>query len=80
MSWVRFREVPTFGRNTIRRFKNDISAMEGLAGRDYEDILQVRAHHCFKPFLQYIQLIVCDSLLRWIVPKPSQQNCAGLAL
>jgi hypothetical protein len=37
----RFRQVPTFGRGTIRRFGNNVSAMKKLAGRDFEDILQV---------------------------------------
>jgi hypothetical protein len=37
----RFRQVPTFGRGTIRHFGNNVSAMKKLAGRDFEDILQV---------------------------------------
>lgn len=38
---LRFREVPTFGRGTIRQFGDNVSAMKKLAGRDFEDILQV---------------------------------------
>jgi len=38
---LRFRDVPTFGRGTIRRFVDNISEMKKLAGRDFEDILQV---------------------------------------
>jgi hypothetical protein len=58
---VRFRDVPTFGRNTIRRFKNDVSAMQGLAGRDYEDILQV-----------YIDLLMGCILTKMVsVPSPA---------
>ena len=38
---LRFRDVPTFGRGTIRRFVNNVSDMKKLAGRDFEDILQV---------------------------------------
>ena len=38
---TRFRQVPTFGRDTIRRFANNVSEMKKLAGRDFEDILQV---------------------------------------
>jgi hypothetical protein len=34
--------MPTFGRDTIRRFRNNISEMKQLAARDYEDLLQVR--------------------------------------
>ncbi|KZP19824.1 hypothetical protein FIBSPDRAFT_665092, partial [Athelia psychrophila] len=36
----RFRLVPTFGRDTIRRFQNNVSDLKQLAARDYEDILQ----------------------------------------
>lgn len=38
----RFRQVPTFGLCTIRRFQDNISEMKKLAARDYEDLLQVR--------------------------------------
>jgi len=37
----RFRQIPTFGRFTIRRFHNNVSEMKKLAARDFEDILQV---------------------------------------
>ena len=37
----RFRQVPTFGRFTIRRFHDNVSEMKKLAARDFEDILQV---------------------------------------
>lgn len=37
----RFRSVPTFGRDTIRRFHTNVSALTKLAARDFEDILQV---------------------------------------
>ena len=40
-AYPRFRDVPTFGRGTIRRFANNVSEMKKLAGRDFEDILQV---------------------------------------
>ena len=33
--------MPTFGRDTIRRFANNVAEMKKLAGRDFEDILQV---------------------------------------
>jgi hypothetical protein len=38
----RFRQVPTFGRYTIRRFRNDVAAMKKLTGRDLKDALLVR--------------------------------------
>ncbi|KAI0747131.1 hypothetical protein C8Q80DRAFT_1220294 [Daedaleopsis nitida] len=40
----RFRQVPTFGRSTIRRFSTNVSDQGKLAARDYEDRLQ-----CFLP-------------------------------
>jgi hypothetical protein len=39
---TRYRKVPTFGRDTIRKFSNNASGMKNLAGRDFEDLLQVR--------------------------------------
>ena len=40
--YLRFRDVPTFGQGTIRRFADNVSEIKKLAGRDFEDILQVR--------------------------------------
>lgn len=37
----RYRGVPTFGSQTIRRFTTNASEMKKLAARDYEDLLQV---------------------------------------
>ncbi|KAI0634460.1 hypothetical protein C8Q77DRAFT_1217600 [Trametes polyzona] len=36
----RFRQVPTFGRSTIRKFAYNVSEMKRMAARDFEDILQ----------------------------------------
>ncbi|KAF7426603.1 hypothetical protein PC9H_008972 [Pleurotus ostreatus] len=36
----RYRKVPTFGRDVVRRFHADAAAMKKLAARDYEDLLQ----------------------------------------
>ncbi|KAH9012682.1 hypothetical protein EDB84DRAFT_1278570, partial [Lactarius hengduanensis] len=36
----RFHNVPTFGRDTIRRLPGNVSELSKLAARDYEDILQ----------------------------------------
>ncbi|KAI0703342.1 hypothetical protein C8T65DRAFT_258430 [Cerioporus squamosus] len=40
----RFRKVPVFGRDTIRRFVNNLAEMKQIAARDFEDALQ-----CFIP-------------------------------
>ncbi|KAG7093235.1 hypothetical protein E1B28_006921 [Marasmius oreades] len=39
LNW-RYRQVPTFGNGTIRRFKKDVAKFSKFAGRDYEDALQ----------------------------------------
>ncbi|KAI0323247.1 hypothetical protein GY45DRAFT_1264953, partial [Cubamyces sp. BRFM 1775] len=36
----RYSKVPTFGRNTIRKFGANVSGFKKLAARDYEDLLQ----------------------------------------
>ena len=40
--YSRLHSVPTFGRDTIRKFPENVSDLSKLAARDYEDILQVR--------------------------------------
>ncbi|KAG6905235.1 hypothetical protein DXG01_004056 [Tephrocybe rancida] len=35
-----FRLVPTFGRDTIRKFARSVSELKKMAARDYEDLLQ----------------------------------------
>ncbi|KIO07071.1 hypothetical protein M404DRAFT_137619 [Pisolithus tinctorius Marx 270] len=35
-----FRLVPSFGRDTIRKFNSNVSDLSRLAARDFEDILQ----------------------------------------
>ncbi|KAJ3539624.1 hypothetical protein NMY22_g4649 [Coprinellus aureogranulatus] len=37
---ARFRQVPPFGRDTIRRFSNNVSEHKQMGAGDYEDILQ----------------------------------------
>ncbi|KAH6905097.1 hypothetical protein BKA70DRAFT_1431183 [Coprinopsis sp. MPI-PUGE-AT-0042] len=36
----RYRDVPSFGRDTIRRFSSNASGMKRKAARDFEDLLQ----------------------------------------
>jgi hypothetical protein len=38
---IRFRQISPFGRDTIRKFTNNVSGMKKLAARDFEDLLQV---------------------------------------
>ena len=37
----RYRLVPAFGRDTIRRFRRDASGLKRMTAHDYEDLLQV---------------------------------------
>lgn len=39
-----YREVPTFGRDTIQKFSSNCSGMKRLAARDFEDLLQVNPY------------------------------------
>lgn len=39
--YFRYRQIPTFGHDTIRKFSNNASGMKKLAARDFEDLLQV---------------------------------------
>ncbi|KAG1838099.1 hypothetical protein DFJ58DRAFT_668566 [Suillus subalutaceus] len=39
---LRYCQVPTFGRGTIRHFHRNASVIKCLAARDFEDLLQVR--------------------------------------
>jgi hypothetical protein len=40
LAW-RYRLISAFGRSTIRKFSNDVSAIKKLAGFNFEDLLQV---------------------------------------
>jgi len=39
-----FRQIPTFGRDTIRKFRSNVSELKKMAARDFEDLLQVSSH------------------------------------
>ncbi|KAG2046721.1 hypothetical protein BDR06DRAFT_898681 [Suillus hirtellus] len=40
----RYRQIPTFGRGTIRKFSNNASGMKKLAAHDFEDLLKVSVY------------------------------------
>ncbi|KAJ2991082.1 hypothetical protein NUW54_g8290 [Trametes sanguinea] len=42
----RMRQMPTFGRDTIRKFWHDVSSRKQLTARDFEDFLAVMHHAC----------------------------------
>jgi hypothetical protein len=41
----RYREIGTFGRDTIRKFRCNVSELKKMAARDFEDLLQVGLRH-----------------------------------
>lgn len=60
-----YRKVPTFGRDTIRRFARNSSEMKKMAAHDFEDLLQVRSRFFFAPsFISPHSIPVCNSGLR----------------
>ena len=46
----RYRMVPTFGSDTIRKFASNTSEMKRMAARDFEDVLQVSLRRIFLAF------------------------------
>jgi len=42
LQFARYRQVLTFGADTIHKFSNNTSGMKQLVARDFEDLLQVR--------------------------------------
>lgn len=74
----RFRLVPSFGRDTIRRFTSNISELKQLAARDFEDLLQVSQYsNLIPPLFPYhfqCSIPVFDGLL------PEPHNTAILEL
>jgi hypothetical protein len=60
----RFRLVPTFGRDTIRRFSKNTSDLKRMAARDYEDILQVSLLIAGLEAKLLSHMKVCDTCFR----------------
>ena len=55
--------MPTFGRDTICRFVNNVTEMKQLAARNFEDLLQV---HFFIPYQLLAKAFIGDiSLVRY---------------
>ncbi|KAJ7189929.1 hypothetical protein GGX14DRAFT_607548 [Mycena pura] len=52
----RFRQVPTFGRATIRKFHRNVSEMKQFAARDHEDTLQIPVLEGLYPALEKLLL------------------------
>ena len=62
ISLIRFRSVPTFGRDSIRKFTNNVSELKKLGARDYENLLQVSLAH-YLPKIDWFSLSVLHTCL-----------------
>ena len=62
-STYRFRQVPTFGVDTIRKFANNASEMKKMAARNFEDLLQVPILHFQNPWHFELNLMLLISVL-----------------
>lgn len=51
-AFFRFREMPTFGRDSIRCFSSHVSELKKLAAHDYENLLQVGIGRTLSYFLR----------------------------
>jgi hypothetical protein len=61
----RFREIPSFGKDTIRRFSNNVSGLRKLAARDFENIFQVRVYGAPPLEVRLVDcMVVCHTSLR----------------
>jgi hypothetical protein len=72
--YFRYRQIPTFGGDTIRRFSKNASAMKKLAARDFEDLLQVRGFHLIGS-CYLILCIVRNPHFRRSSSIPTQWDC-----
>lgn len=75
-SHVRFRQVPTFGGDVIRKFANNTSEMKKLAARDFEDILQVNFVVKFMLRLTDIPSSVLFQFLKGFSLPTTMQPCS----
>ena len=72
----RFRQVPTFGRDTIRNFGGSVSALKRLAARDFEDILQESSPLQSHQTGQLMAPVVLDAGHRRVIARTTQQDHA----
>jgi hypothetical protein len=68
----RYREVPTFGRDTIRKFSKNCSALKQMTAREYEDLLQVSATHLLTEysFTEVLFLQCAIPVFDGLLPEP----------
>ena len=70
--------MPTFGRDSIRRFSNNISELKKLGARDYENLLQVWNFSTKDTLQMVIRILqVLDSSVRRSPLRPAQCKLNG---
>ena len=75
-----FRQVPTFGRDTIRRFGGSVSALKRPAARTFEDILQVGSCACYPLQTEdSTDLQCCIPVLEGLLPEEHNEVVLDLA-
>lgn len=59
LNFISYRQLPTFGSDTIRQFSANASEMKKMAARDYEDLLQVvkLIYFCIQILLKFDHLV-----------------------
>jgi hypothetical protein len=75
-----FRQVPTFGRDTIRKFGGSVSSLKKMTARGFEDIIQVspfieRGHR--RKGLTFLQCWM--PVLEGLLPEPHNKVILDLA-
>ena len=74
---TRYRNIPTFGKNTIRKFSRNTSEMKKLVAHDWEDMLQVRStawiYAIQKATGRLIIQLVCNPCLWQSAGRTTQQ-------
>lgn len=73
VSFCRYRLIPTFGQGTIRKFGNNASAMKKLAGRDFEDLLQVQFNIFFNVALHLASFQCAIPVFEGLLPEPHNE-------
>ena len=68
-----FRQVPTFGRDTIRKFGGSVSSLKKKTARGFEDIMQVSLCHPFPEERGSNTLTVLDTCPRGFASRTTQR-------
>ena len=75
----RFRQVPTFGRDTIRRFSNNVSEMKNFAACNYEDVLQVISSQILTGKTRLMNILQCViPAIEGLLPEPYNEKLLKL--